>query len=74
MSTLENKKLRYCKAVIDVARKIKYYRIKKSDHLDGVIPTGAFSRPGSLEFFRHVKQNRLRDIEEMLHHDRFLVY
>ena len=57
-----------------VMRNIKYFKIKRNDDLKDIIPRGAYSRKGSLEFFRHVKRNNIKDVEKMIENDRFLVY
>jgi hypothetical protein len=42
--------------------------------LKDIIPKGAYSRKGSLEFFRLVKMNKIKEVENMIVQDRFLIY
>jgi len=44
MSPDENIRLKFAKGLIEVARKIKYYKIKPTDELKDIEPSGAFSR------------------------------
>jgi len=67
-------RLKFVQGLLDVARKIRYYKIKRSDKLENIVPKGSYNRPGSLEFFRHVKRNNIRDVESILQDDRFMIY
>ena len=66
--------MRYVEALMDIAKKIRYYRIKQGNDVKDIIPNGAYSRKGSLEFFRHLKRNNIKEVEAMIQADRFLIY
>jgi hypothetical protein len=80
----DNKRNKRIIKLLGLARNIQYYGIKLGDNIENVIPADQFDRPniekiaysrkGALEFFRHVKRNRIKEVTQMAIEDKFLVF
>ncbi|CAD8063507.1 unnamed protein product [Paramecium sonneborni] len=68
-------KLRVMKALRNFMDKLKRFNITLEDVVNNqVFPTQAYERPNSVEFFRYVKADNIKEIESMLRDCRFHVY
>ncbi|CAD8142950.1 unnamed protein product [Paramecium pentaurelia] len=68
-------KLRVMKALRNFMEKLKRFNITLDDVVNNqVFPSQAYERPNSVEFFRQVKADNIREIEGMLRDCRFHVY
>ncbi|CAD8152793.1 unnamed protein product [Paramecium octaurelia] len=68
-------RLRVMKALRNFMDKLKRFNITLNDVVNNqVFPSQAYERPNSVEFFRQVKADNLREIESMLRDCRFHVY
>ncbi|CAD8166148.1 unnamed protein product [Paramecium pentaurelia] len=68
-------KLRVMKALRNFMDKLKRFNITLEDVVNNqVFPSQAYERPNSVEFFRQVKADNIREIDNMLRDCRYHVY
>ena len=66
--------VKYKNAVRKVMYDIKVYNIKPKDDITNIKPYKPYQRPYSEELFKHVKLENLREVENLLDFDKFLVF
>ena len=71
----KEKRIKFRKHVIAVAKDVKRYHAKPGDDLRDVKPGKMpYSRKGAERFFMHVRRGNLLEVMNALVDDRFLVY
>ena len=60
--------------LLQVARNIRYFKVKPGEDVTNIVPKDCYSRKGAAEFFRAVKRNELSEVRYLLAGDRFLVF
>ena len=70
------KKIRPVEKIMKVVKIITYYKIRPGENLENIIPSESipYSRPGSENFFKLVKENKIQEVLFHLQRDRYLKF
>lgn len=71
----KRKKALLINAIIEAASNLKRMKVTPKEIMDGIIfPFEAYSRPGSKQMIRAIKNGNLQEVKDLISKDRYLMY